>query len=387
MQEATEVVQKTEAVVTVEPDKSEQKTEQRVVVAPVVDFQRPRVPREVVEREELIAAEPVVVEHVESAEIVEIHTPAEPVEVVPQPVSEQLVQPEPAEQAPTALEPVAPVQSEVVAAAPVQPTNIEPSPVESSEPELTVRVEVVEAPPAVAAPPEAEQPETINTYDQSSAAMFMPEPFVAQSEAVPIEEVPYEPSEEPAVAEPTPEVAHSVVLQDQSEPIAPVSQPELVMELGPPAVTDSIEHFEAFVTELHDLEAPPETLEVVHEKVEKITELTVMIREAKLLDAGEGVAEITEELVETFMELFEATGMKLDEDHVRQMVQLWITRDVLAGKDFETAKTELFEDKGMHEVLQQFMHGIAKLKELLESLHVRLGRLVLASAVQPSRAV
>lgn len=384
MQEATEVVQKTEAAVTVEPDKPEQKTEQPAVVAPVVDFQRPRVPREVVEREEQIVAEPAVVEHVESAEITEIHTPAEPVEVVPEPVSEQLVQPEPAEQAPTALEPVVLVQSEAAGAAPEQPINIELSPVELYEPEPTAMVEVVEAPPAVAAPPEAEQPEIINTYEQSSAAVFMPKPFVAQLEAVPIEEVPHGLSEEPVVAE----VAHrEPTLQEQPELAVPVAPSEIVMELGPPAVTDSIEHFEAFVTELHDLEAPPEKLEIVHEKVEKITELTVMIREAKLLDAGEGVAEITEELVETFMELFEATGMKLDEDHVRQMVQLWITRDVLAGKDFETAKTELFEDKGMHEVLQQFMHGIAKLKELLESLHVRLGRLVLASAVQPSRAV
>lgn len=384
MQEATEVVQKTEAAVTVEPDKPEQKTEQPAVVAPVVDFQRPRVPREVVEREEQIVAEPAVVEHVEAAEIVEVHTPAEPVEVVPEPVSEQLVQPEPAEQAPTSLEPVVPVQNEVVAAVPVQPINIELSPVELYEPEPTAMVEVVEAPPAVAAPPEAEQPEIINTYEQSSAAVFMPEPFVAQLEAVPIEEVPHGLSEEPVVAE----VAHrEPTLQEQPELAVPVAPSEIVMELGPPAVTDSIEHFEAFVTELHDLEAPPEKLEIVHEKVEKITELTVMIREAKLLDAGEGLAEITEELVETFMELFEATGMKLDEDHVRQMVQLWIARDVLAGKDFETAKTELFEDKGMHEVLQQFMHGIAKLKELMESLHVRLGKLVLASAVQPSHVV
>lgn len=374
---------------TEEPNKSDQKNEQPAVIAAVVDFQRPRVLRDDAEREERIVLEvqptekPYTIDEPAATQIL-----AESANVVPEPAQEQLIKPEPAEKAAVEIEPATVVPSEATVIISEQPLAVEEADVRSTEPAAVNTFEVLEAPLAVVAPPEIVESEIIATTDLPEAAVFGPEQPAPQPEAVPMEEVPYEPTEEPVVLHAEPEeAATEPPLQEQTDPAVSIPQPEVVVELGPPAVTDSIEHFEVFVTQLHDIEAPPEKLEAVHEKVEKITELTVIIREAKLLDAGEGVADITEELVETFVDLFELTGMNISEDHVRHMVQLWIARDVLAGKEFEAAEAELFEDKGMREVLQQFMQGIAKLKELLESLHARLGKLVLAGAAQPTQAV
>jgi hypothetical protein len=144
-----------------------------------------------------------------------------------------------------------------------------------------------------------------------------------------------------------------------------------------PIIIQSLEQFETFVAELHEIEAVPEKLEMVHEKVETIAELTTRIQEAQLLESDGAVEKIQEELVEAFVQLFEETGMKFSEEQIRHIVQLWIKQDVLRGKNLFETKSELFNDDGMHEILRQFMQAITKIKEVLESIHVRLGRLVL----------
>ena len=255
----------------------------------------------------------------------------------------------------------------------------EPMPIHEPATELPSQPEVTTEPEAPAELP-TEQPET-----PLAAEAFLPEQLIPQPEVVPTTEDPYVFQGEPEAALETFMSTEAVVehiapkAPTESTIAVPEANPELVLAPETPPVTDSLEQFELFVAQLHDIEAPAEKLAVVHEKVEKITELTMLIRESKLLDEGAGVEAIEEELVETFLGLFEATGMRLSEESVRHMVHLWVARDVLDGKDFEIAKSELFEDKGMREVLQQFMHGIAKLKELLESIHVRLGKLVLSS--------